>query len=172
MNESQRLSSVRSLHAVGAAPDAATEAAARLAANLLDCPIALVTVIDEDTQWFKASIGMDACSTPRDESFCTHALSLSAYDVMVVEDATRDVRFADNPSVVGEPHVRFYVGVLLTGSDGAHYGTLCVVDTKPHPRPVDATLERLRDLARLVVAALERTRAERQRDRRLCLHRY
>lgn len=163
MNESQRLSSVRSLHAVGAEGDAATEAAANLAAHLLDCPIALVTLLDEDIQWFKANIGMDGCSTPRDVSFCTYALDLPANEVMVVEDATQDVRFAHNPFVTGEPHVRFYVGALLTGSDGANYGTLCVIDTRVRPRPDDATLDRLRDLARLVVAELERARAERQR---------
>lgn len=163
MNESQRLSSVRSLHAVGAAPDATTDAAARLAANLLDCPIALVTLLDDDIQWFKASIGMDGCSTSRDVSFCTYALDLPANDVMVVEDATKDVRFAQNPFVTGEQHVRFYAGALLTGSDGANYGTLCVIDTQVRPRPDDATLDRLRDLARLVVAELERARAERQR---------
>ncbi|WP_395943164.1 ATP-binding protein [Brevundimonas sp.] len=163
MNESQRLSSVRSLHAVGAAPDAATDAAARLAASLLDCPIALVTLLDEDIQWFKASIGIDGCSTPRDDSFCTHALALPAHDVMVVEDATRDIRFVDNPYVTGDPHIRFYVGALLTGTDGANYGTLCCIDTKPRPRPDEAMLDRLRDLARLVVSELERARAERQR---------
>ncbi|KQR51509.1 ATP-binding protein [Brevundimonas sp. Leaf168] len=167
MNESQRLSSLRSLHAVGAQRDATTDAAARLAAHLLDCPIALVTLVDEDIQWFKASIGMDDCSTPRDVSFCTHALGLTANDVMVVEDATQDSRFVDNPLVTGEPHIRFYVGALLTGSDGANYGTLCVIDSQPRPRPDDATLDRLRDLARLVVAELERARAERQRGEQL-----
>jgi PAS domain S-box-containing protein len=167
MNEIQRLSSLRSLHAVGAPRDAATDAAARLATHLLDCPIALVTLVDEDIQWFRASIGMDGCSTPRDVSFCTHALGLTANDVMVVEDATQDSRFIDNPLVTGEPHIRFYAGALLTGSDGANYGTLCVIDTHPRPRPDDVTLDRLRDLARLVVAELERARAERQRGEQL-----
>lgn len=126
-----------------------------------------MTLVDEDIQWFKASIGMGGCSTPRNLSFCTHALGLTANDVMVVEDATQDSRFIDNPLVTGEPHIRFYVGALLTGSDGANYGTLCVIDTQPRPRPDDATLDRLRDLARLVAAELERARAERQRGEQL-----
>lgn len=164
MNESQRLSSVRSLHAVGAAPNATIDAAARLAADLLSCPIALVTLLDEDTQWFRANIGMGGCSMPRSDSFCTHALDLPAHEVVVVEDALSDDRFRDNPFVLGEPHIRFYAGALLTGSDGANYGTLCVIDTKARPRPEDAALERLQTLARLVVGELERGRAERQRD--------
>ncbi|KAK0349699.1 hypothetical protein LTR94_032049, partial [Friedmanniomyces endolithicus] len=160
MNESQRLASVRSLHAVGAGTDPATDAAARLAADFLDCPIALVTLLDEDIQWFKANVGMDGCSTPRKDSFCAHALALPARDVMVVEDAYKDIRFRDNPYVVGSPGIRFYAGALLTGSDGANLGTLCVIDVKPRARPSEACLNRLRDLARLVVSELERARAE------------
>mgnify|MGYP003575118785 CR=1 FL=1 len=161
MDEARRLAAVRSLRAIGVPPAPTVEGAVRLAAHLMDCPIALVTLIEEEVQWFKASLGVDGCSTPRHESFCTHALNLPAHDVMVVEDATLDPRFLDNPNVTGEMSVRFYAGALLTASDGASLGTLCVIDTKPRARPDDALLDRLRDLARLVVGDLERSRAER-----------
>lgn len=136
----------------------------RIAAHLFDCPIALVTLIEDEIQWFKASVGVDGCSTAREDSFCTHALDLPPHDVMVVEDATRDPRFLDNPNVTGAMNVRFYAGALLTASDGAALGTLCVIDTESRARPDDAALDRLRDLARLVVAEMERARAERLRN--------
>ncbi|GAA0624933.1 PAS domain S-box protein [Brevundimonas kwangchunensis] len=161
MNEAERLTSLRSLRAINTPADLATEGAVRLAAHLLECPIALVTLIDEAMQWFKASQGVGVCSTSRHESFCTHALSLPAHGVMVVEDATRDPRFANNPNVTGGMGVRFYAGALLTASDGANLGTLCVIDTAPRGTPDDETLARLSDLARLVVSDLERSRAER-----------
>lgn len=161
MTEAERLASLRSLRAINTPADLATEGAVKLAAHLLLCPMALVTLIDEEMQWFKASQGVDGCSTSRHESFCTHALSLPAHGVMVVEDATRDPRFAGNPNVTGGMGVRFYAGALLTASDGANLGTLCVIDTSPRERPDDQTLERLSDLARLVVSDLERSRAER-----------
>ncbi|WP_420477626.1 ATP-binding protein [Brevundimonas sp. FT23028] len=161
MDEAQRLATVRSLRAIGAPPGAAIDGAVRLAAHLFDCPVALVTLIEDDIQWFKASVGVEGCSNAREASFCAHALDLPADAVMVVEDATRDPRFVDNPEVTGGMKVRFYAGALLTASDGAGLGTLCVIDTKARPAPDAAQLDRLRDLARLVVADLERTRAER-----------
>jgi PAS domain S-box-containing protein len=164
MDEVERLVSLRSLRAIGGAPSAAIEGAVRIAAHLFDCPIALVTLIEDEIQWFKASIGVDGCSTVREDSFCTHALDLPPHDVMVVEDATRDPRFRDNPNVTGAMNVRFYAGALLTAADGAALGTLCVIDTQPRARPDDAALDRLRDLARLVVAEMERARAERLRN--------
>ncbi|RYF98274.1 MAG: GAF domain-containing protein, partial [Caulobacteraceae bacterium] len=163
MDEAQRLATVRSLRAIGAPPAPAIEGAVRLAAGLMNCPIALVTLIEDEVQWFKASLGVDGCSTSREDSFCTHALNLPAHDVMVVEDATLDPRFINNPNVTGEMNVRFYAGALLTASDGAALGTLCVIDTRPRPRPGEAQLDQLKDLARLVVGDLERARAERLR---------
>ncbi|WP_439471248.1 ATP-binding protein [Brevundimonas sp.] len=163
MDEAERLAAVRSLRAIGAPPSPAVAGAVRLAAHLFDTPMALVTLIEDEVQWFNATIGVDACSTTREESFCTHALGLPAHGVMVVEDATLDPRFVENPNVTGGMNVRFYAGALLTASDGANLGTLCVIDTQPRPRPDDALLDRLRDLARLVVGELERARADRLR---------
>lgn len=163
MDEAHRLAAVRSLRAIGMPPSPTIEGAVRLAAHLFDCPIALVTLIEDEVQWFNASLGVDGCSTPRDESFCTHALDLPAHGVMVVEDATQDPRFSANPNVTGDMKVRFYAGAVLTSTEGANLGTLCVIDTRPRARPADEALERLKDLGRLVVAELERARAERLR---------
>ncbi|QDH73591.1 ATP-binding protein [Brevundimonas sp. M20] len=161
MDEAQRLATLRSLRAIGAPPGPAIEGAVRLAAHLMDCPIGLVTLIEDEIQWVKAVCGVDVCSMPRKDSFCVHALELPAHAVMVVEDATQDPRFVDNPNVTGSMNVRFYAGALLTASDGASLGALCVIDTKPRPRPNETLLDRLRDLARLVVGELERARADR-----------
>ncbi|CAN5363540.1 PAS domain S-box protein [soil metagenome] len=161
--EADRLATLRSLRVVGAGPDDTIDAAARLAAELLACPIALVSVVDDTQQWFKAKVGLDVCSTPRDQSFCALALDLPAHEVLVVENAALDPRFAVNPLVTGSPDIRFYAGALLTASDGSNLGTLCVIDTVPRTRPAEAELNMLRSLARLVVAELERARSERLR---------
>ncbi len=102
---------------------------ARLAAHILGTPIALVSVIDVDRQWFKARYGLGATQTPRDISFCGHVVASEA--PLVVNDAFEDPRFADNPLVVGNPHVIFYVGVPLRTDDGFVLGTLCAIDHSP-----------------------------------------
>ncbi|CAN5193212.1 PAS domain S-box protein [soil metagenome] len=159
--ETRRLAALHDLRVMGADPDPVIDGAARMAARLLDCPIALVSFVGEDIQWFKAHIGLDVCSTPRDQSFCALALDLDPGDVFVVDNAATDPRFSDNPLVTGEPHIRFYAGALLTGSDGCNLGTLCVIDTVPRVRPCDADLAALNDLAALVVREMERAHSER-----------
>jgi GAF domain-containing protein len=123
----------------------------QFAAEEFDVPIALVSLVDAERQWFKARVGMDVCETARDISFCGHAIVQS--DLFVVEDAADDERFADNPAVAGPPYVRFYAGAPLRLPQGAIVGTLCMVDHRP--RTLDeldrAILASLRDL---VVAEL------------------
>ena len=92
-------------------------------------PVALVTLVDEDRQWFKSCVGTTECETSREVSFCAHALKRK--DVMVVPDALADPRFADNPMVVGGPRVRFYAGAPLHILGGHCIGTLCIIDNRP-----------------------------------------
>lgn len=118
----------------------------RFAADEFECPIALVSLIDENRQWFKARVGLDVCETGRDISFCGHAVVGDS--IFVIENASADERFADNPLVTGAPFIRFYAGAPLAAADGHRVGTLCLIDTKP--RQLDATdlaiLASLRDL--------------------------
>jgi len=119
----------------------------RLARQVFGVQIALVSLIDAERQWFKSRQGLDVCETSRDISFCGHAIL--AADIFEVPDATQDPRFADNPLVAAEPHIRFYAGAPLTSSDGYRLGTLCIIDTQP--RQLTAQDRRmLRDLADLV----------------------
>ncbi|PZO06535.1 MAG: hypothetical protein DCF28_01610 [Alphaproteobacteria bacterium] len=130
-----------------------------MAAAHFDVPIALVSLVDSDRQWFKSCIGLEVRETSRDLAFCDHAIRLGAYQVMVVEDATQDERFVENRLVTGDPHIRFYAGATLTAQDGVNLGTLCVIDTKPRPRPSDAALAHLCALAGLVVDQIELSKA-------------
>ena len=123
-----------------------------LAARWLDVPIALVTLLDEDRQWFKSCVGLDQRETSREVAFCAHNIDDEA--MLVVEDATQDPRFADNPLVTGEPGIRFYAGAPLVTPDGAILGSLCAIDTVP--RSADAMeLDLLSTLAQIVVDEME-----------------
>ncbi|WCT72004.1 diguanylate cyclase [Sphingomonas naphthae] len=130
------------------------DAVVAIASRLLDCPMALVSLVDDHRQWFKASCGIDAVETPRDIAFCAHAIRHD--DIMVVPNATLDPRFAANPLVTGDPRIRFYAGVPLRlwGTDGIDgIGTLCVIDIKPRLL-TEADAAVLRDLAALVCALI------------------
>jgi len=130
----------------------------RLAARLLDVPIALVSLIDADRQWFKSRVGLDVVETPRDVSFCGHAVLND--ELFVVSDAARDRRFRDNPLVVGDPTIRFYAGRPLHASAGERVGTLCVIDRQPRELTVEDR-QAIEDLAALVERELnQRTIAD------------
>ncbi|MEJ7799037.1 MAG: diguanylate cyclase [Ilumatobacter sp.] len=124
----------------------------RAAANSAETPISLVSLIDEDRQWFKAKVGLDADQTPRDVAFCAHAIC--SEDLMEVPDAHDDDRFASNPLVLDDPNVRFYAGVPLRAAAGYSYGTLCVIDTVPRVLTLDQRVGLAR-LARQVTVLLE-----------------
>jgi PAS domain S-box-containing protein len=162
-NEARRIRALQGYGVLDTSSDVAFDRITQLACDLFDAPIALVSLIDETRQWFKSRQGLDVCSTAREHAFCSHAIELGADAVMVVEDASLDPRFATNPLVAGELGVRFYAGAVLTSSDGYNLGALCVIDTKPRPRPTDRELDRLRALARIVLDELERGRLDRVR---------
>jgi len=131
-----------------------------LAARICDVPIALVSLVDRDRQFFKARIGLDAGETPRDISFCGHAIL--GDEPFVVPDAAADERFADNPLVTGPPHIRFYAGIPLLVDQRHAIGTLCVIDSQP--RALDEAmrdgLERLARIARLHIQDFAERSAE------------
>lgn len=123
-----------------------------LAAQICDVPVALISLVDRDRQWFKSALGVDARETPRDISFCGHALHQP--EILEVPDALKDARFADNPLVTGEKGIRFYAGAPLITPSGHAIGTLCVIDHRPR-QLTDAQRASLASLARQLVRALE-----------------
>jgi len=128
-DEPQRIAALRALAVLDTPPEPSLDVITRLAADRFDAEIALVSLVDEQRQWFKSRHGLDAGETPRAASFCAHAI---VYDeVMVVPDAAADPRFAANPLVLGAPFIRFYAGAPLITAGGQRIGTLCVIDSKP-----------------------------------------
>ncbi len=157
-DEAQRLQALRDLLVLDTEPEERFDSITAFCATAFRVPIALVSLIDADRQWFKSRQGLDACETGRDISFCGHAILQD--DPLVVPDALEDPRFADNPLVTGEPKIRFYAGMPLRLSSGVRVGTLCLIDRKPRRlEPEDLVL--FRDLARLVVRELEAQPGER-----------
>ena len=128
-NESERLAALAECAVLDTPPERAFDDLTRLASEICETPIALIPLVAETRQWFKSRIGVDVPSTPRDISFCAHAILSD--EPLIVGDAARDPRFRDNPLVVGPPHARAYAGVPLTTRDGYRLGTLCVIDTRP-----------------------------------------
>lgn len=127
--------------------------------NVLICeaPISLISLVDDSRQWFKSKVGVDAPQTPRAWAFCAHAIQQD--DLFIVPDASSDARFAQNPLVTGEPHIRFYAGAPLRVANGDALGTLCVIDRSP--RELSATqLEALRTLRDAVVSLIELRRLQ------------
>lgn len=149
--EAARLARLQALQVLDSAPEALFDALTRLAAQHLGVPISLVSLIDADRQWFKASEGLNGVTqTPRDHAFCARAIEQDT--LMEVADATADPRFANNPLVQGDPHIRFYAGAPITLSPGVRLGTLCVIDRQP--RQLSATQRRfLSDLAEVAAEA-------------------
>ncbi len=128
----------------------------RMAASVCGVPIALISLLDRDRQWFKSRVGLQATETPREFAFCEHAIH-AAEPVMMVRDATQDERFAANPLVTGDPSIRFYAGAPLVSSGGQRLGTICVIDRVP--RELDARqIETLQFLADQVMRKLEERR--------------
>jgi diguanylate cyclase (GGDEF)-like protein/PAS domain S-box-containing protein len=150
-NEAARLRMLRSLGILDTPAEEVFDRVTRVVSQLLHVPIALVSLTDENRQWFKSRVGMETCETPRDMAFCSYALEVP--EMLVIEDTTADPRFLDNPLVTGAAHIRFYAGVPLRSEDGLVLGTLCALDTQPRSLPSGAATA-LKDLAAMVLHEL------------------
>jgi len=151
-DEAARIEALLQYKIPDTAPEAAFDDLTRLAAYICETPIALVSLVDTDRQWFKSKVGLEALETPRDIAFCTHAICQS--DVFTVADATLDDRFATNPLVTSGPNIRFYAGVPLIDAEGHGLGTLCVIDDVPR-KLTSEQLEALKILGKQVMQQLE-----------------
>ena len=159
--DSERVSFLRSLNILDTAPDAAFDRITEAASTITHSPIALVSLVDSDRQWFKSKVGLNVSETRREVAFCSHAIAQCDSKIFVVNDALQDERFKKNHLVVGAPNIRFYAGVplIVDAGNGCQYkiGTLCVIDKKPrllldHHHLVMTTL------ARLVVTEIDKLR--------------
>jgi GAF domain-containing protein len=151
-NEAQRLAALKEYHILDTAPEQIYDDITALAAHLCDVPIAMVSLVDESRQWFKSKLGLNLRETPRDAAFCAHAILQS--EPLIVQDAMKDVRFADNALVTRSPHIRFYAGFPLVSPEGFALGTLCAIDRKP--RQISAAQKQaMQALSRQVMALLE-----------------
>ncbi len=158
-NEEARLEALRHYHILDTAPERSFDAITELAAFICQSPIALVSLVDSERQWFKSKVGLEASETPRDFSFCAHAIVQGS--LLVVEDAMADARFADNPLVTGDPHIRFYAGAPLITPDGHGLGSLCVIDRTARQLSAGQA-SALNKLSSLVVTQLELRRVSRE----------
>jgi diguanylate cyclase (GGDEF)-like protein len=150
--EDARLEALNRYEVLDTNPEESFDKITQLVKTFLDMPMAMVSLIDRDRQWFKSRQGVTKIETPRSISFCTHTIQNS--QPLIVNDALADPRFSNSPLVVGEPHVRFYAGVPLRSRDGYNVGALCAMDTKVRELSSDHLLV-LEKLAALVVDALE-----------------
>jgi diguanylate cyclase (GGDEF)-like protein len=150
-NERQRLATLRSLKLLDTPAEERFDRITRLARKMFDVPIALVSLVDADRQWFKSNQGMDVCQSPRGTSFCGHTILRE--EPLVVQDAFEDERFRDNPLVTGDPNIRFYAGYPLSAPDGSKLGSLCLIDRRPRTMSGE-DLATLRELGRLIESEL------------------
>lgn len=151
--EAARLKALLSYSVLDTMAERAFDDLTRVAAYVAQTPIALISLVDAERQWFKSNLGLSVSETPRSVSFCTHAIR-DVSQLMVVPDAQADPRFAANPLVTGEPHIRFYCGAPLVNSGNQALGTLCVIDRAPRTLSAEQ-LDALAALSRQAMVLLE-----------------
>jgi GAF domain-containing protein len=177
-NEAARVEALHKYAILDTEPEQAFDDFVQLASFICKTPIAAISLVDDDRQWFKAKVGLSVSETPREIAFC--ATAMQQPDVFVVRDALEDERFRNNPLVVSEPNVRFYAGAPLIDDDGHALGTLCVIDRVPRELAPDqqAALQALsrlvlgqmefrRDLILLKEALIDRSKKEHERQEEL-----
>jgi GAF domain-containing protein len=151
-NDAKRVEALRRFDILDTQPEPIFDDVVHIASAICNTPIAVMSLVDSERQWFKARVGLDSSETPREQAFC--AYTILGTEPLVVEDAKTDERFADNPFVTSAPHIRFYAGAPLIDRDGNALGSLCVVDQIP--RKINVQQQRaLKALARSVIAHLE-----------------
>lgn len=151
-HEAKRLKVLWQYDVLDTVPEEVFDDLTELAARICEAPIALISLVDEDRQWFKSKVGVTLNETSRDISFCAH--TIKQQELFIIPDATKDLRFASNPLVVSDPKIRFYAGAPLITPDGQALGTLCVIDKVPRELRVEQQ-HALRVLARHVMTQLE-----------------
>lgn len=177
-DEAARIAALQKYAILDTEPEEAFDDLALLASFVCGAPLAMISLIDENRQWFKSKVGVSVSQTDREIAICSTAIQQS--DVFVVPNALQDERFRNNPLVVGEPNIRFYAGAPLINEDGLALGTICVVDRVPRElgpdqraalqalsRRVLAQLELRRHLLLLKEALADRTREEHEREKEL-----
>lgn len=151
-NETERLAALRAYHVLDTGGEQVYDDITALAAHICKVPIAMISLVDETRQWFKAKVGLSAQETPRDVAFCAHAILKP--QPLIVNDALKDERFYDSALVTRKPHIRFYAGFPLLSPEGFALGTLCAIDRQP--RKLSAAQQRaMQTLARQVMSLLE-----------------
>lgn len=153
-NELQRLEALFRFRILNTEEDPTYTIITSLAATIMETPIALISLVNSETAHGMATVGMVQGSSPRELSFCTHSI-LTPDDPMIIKDATQDERFANNPYVVGEPKIRFYLGVPLVTVNKEAIGSICAVDSIPKKDPTKFQIESMKALSKLVMAQLE-----------------
>ncbi len=154
-DEKKRLASLNKYSVLDKQEEAIFDQLTKLASIICETPISLISLIDEDRQWFKSHIGLDTRETPRHMAFCNHAIKGDG--AFIVEDAREDERFAANPLVTGDPNIKFYAGYPLNSREGEKLGTLCVIDQKPK-KLTEMQVSALKTLSEAVQSLLENRR--------------
>ena len=160
VNEDERLVALSEYNILDTLPEKEYDDITRIAAEICDTPISLLTLIDSDRQWFKSKIGLEISETKRELAFCAHAI-LNPHEIFIVDNPSGDERFFDNPFVTGKPHIAFYAGVPLVNNSGTALGTLCVIDDTPKVLSSEQKIT-LAALARQIVSGFEIRKMNRQ----------